>query len=93
MKYKIGDKVSCQTETKANGSKKLLIGDPSQGSKVGKGTFLIVAKDEAFQTYKIIIDDDMIGWSISSWHISNMRLDNKLLGKKFYDVQEELIIE
>ena len=92
MKYKIGDCVIVNTEKPINGQKRILIREPSPESVLGNGVYQVVAKNEMFATYKIIIDDDMVGWQISSFHIEHEGVPVAFKGRKFYDVHENFVI-
>lgn len=79
-------------ETPKVGKRKIVMGDSDPASVVQEKTFPIVYKDEAEQSYIIIIDDDIIGWNINSFHIKHWDVDKKYLGKKFYDIYEQFIV-
>lgn len=89
MKYKVKDKISIGVKTDEAGLKRLSVDKESKS----KQTFLIVSISEVMQTYMIVIDDDMVGWNLSEWHIKNYKLDSALLGKKFYDITDHYVIE
>jgi hypothetical protein len=90
MKYKIGDRAICKFELRADGTKRILSREPDKTSKIGQDNYLIAAINNDY--YTIIIDDNMIGWNISKFHIKYQNIDDKLLNKKFYDVTEEMIL-
>ncbi len=92
MKYKVGDCVIVNTEKPINGQKRILIREPSPESILGSGVYQIVAKDDVLDTYKIIIDDDMLGWQISKFHVEHEGVPVAFKGKKFYDVHESFVI-
>lgn len=93
MKYKIGDMIVCNTEKPPEGMKRLLLNrEPSSDSVLGSGSFQIVAKDEFMETYKIIIDDDMVGWQIGEFHIEHEKVPAAFKGKKFYDIHESFVL-
>lgn len=92
MKYKIGDRIIVNTEILPNGQKRILVREPSHDSILGSGTYQIVAKNESMYTYKIIIDDDMSGWQIGSFHVEHERVPVAFKGKKFYDVHENFVL-
>lgn len=89
--YKVGDRVICSVENQKDGIKRILIKEPLKDSKVIKKEFVIVHSDEVTQFYTVIVDDDMVGWVISKWHIKYWDIDVKFLNKRFYDVPEILI--
>lgn len=92
MKYKIGDCIIVNTETPLGRQKRIMIGIPSVDSVLGSGSYQIVAKDELMQTYKIILDDDMLGWQISQFHIEHEKVPVVFRGKKFYDIHENFVL-
>lgn len=92
MKYNVGDVVTCNTETPVNKQKRIVVKIPSVDSVLGSGHFQIVSKDETNQTYKVIIENDMLGWDISMFHIQHEKVPVAFNGKKFYDVPEIFIL-
>lgn len=92
LKYKIGDCVIVNTETPPNKQKRILTREPTPDTLLGSGSYQVVAKDELMKTYKIILDDDMLGWQISMFHIQHERVPVAFQGKKFYDVQETFVL-
>jgi len=54
--------------------------------------FPIAAIDAFMETYKVIIEQDMPGWDISKFHTKYQEVDEKYLGKRFYDITEALIL-
>jgi hypothetical protein len=92
MKYKIDDLVSVNVETDKNKKKRLSIREPQPDSKIEVMNFPIVAIDSFMQTYKIIIEQDMSGWNISRFHVKYQGIDDKFLGKRFYDIPETLVL-
>lgn len=95
MKYKVGDIVSCQVETRKSGTKAVVARHleeplPKLETKLFEIiTINIVAED--LYSYVILIADDMLGWTISEWHILHQKVDPKFKGKKFYELTEEFI--
>lgn len=93
LKYKVGDIVSLSVEI-FDGRKRLLGSRVAkEGAIVEEKLFPIVAIDETQKTYKIIIDDDMLGWVISGFHINYQDVPKVFLGKRFYDIVESYIGE
>lgn len=84
MKHKLGDLVSCKVEEK-NGQKRISV-DKGEEKK-----FEIILVDKLRSLYTIAIDDDMVGWTVSQWHVKNAKIDEKFVGKKFYDITEDFI--
>lgn len=93
MKYKVGDKVVVKVEVPKKGWKRILIKEPRLNSEIISKTFPIATISEYLQTYTIIIDDDMLGWIIDGFHIVHCGVDRKFLGKKFYDIVDDLILK
>lgn len=91
MQYKIGDHVSVNVEYEKSGIKRILSRQPLKDSTVIAKLFPIVMLNHLEETYSIMIDDDMIGWFISKFHVENNGADKKLIGKKFYDVTDDMI--
>lgn len=92
MKYHVGDMVTLNTEVRPGGGKYILSREPQEDCPLGNGSFQIVSRDEVLQTYKIIIDDDMVGWTISEFHIQHQGVASAFKYKKFWDVTEEYIV-
>jgi len=92
MKYKVGDQVVVKIEIPKEGCKRILIREPKPDSKIVEKTYPIAIKHEMEQSYTIIIDDDIVGWYISKFHVKYNNVDEKYLNKKFYDVTEEFIV-
>lgn len=42
--------------------------------------------------YIIVIDDDIIGWTISKYHVEYNEVNQKHIGSKFYEICEEFIV-
>lgn len=92
MKYQIGDIVSCNVEIFKNNKRKLSMTPLQKDSTIEVINFPIIAVDEFLKNYKIIIEPDMSGWIISKFHTKYQNIDEKFLGKKFYDIPESIII-
>ena len=93
MRYKVGEVVQVAVEI-LNGSKRLLgLRDPAEGSVLEIRDCPIVAINESQGTYKLILDDDVLGWVISKFHVRYEHVDEKYLGKNFYDVSESYITD
>jgi hypothetical protein len=43
--------------------------------------------------YIILIEDHMIGWTISKSHVQNNDVDEFHIGRKFYEISEDFIIK
>lgn len=93
MKYKVGDMISCNVEIFKNKKRKISVVEPKKDSEIEVMYFQIISIDEVAQSYKILIEPDMSGWDINKFHVKHQRVDDKLIGSKFYDVAESLIVE
>lgn len=92
MKYKINDYILVKVEYQHLGNKRILIKDPLLNSKLIEQEFPIVYIDEVLQNYTIHIDDDIIGWIFDKWHVIHWKISDKLIGKKFYDINESILL-
>lgn len=93
MKYKIGSTLICNVEVFIDGQKKVCINKSKKDSEILQKSFLVIGIDHMMKTYKIIIDDDMVGWIINSFHIKHQHIDEKFINKKFTDITESFILE
>ena len=93
MSYAVNDEILCNVEVCPNGTKRILIREPDPLSGIEMMTFTVVAVDEPMGTYKVVIPEDVSGWIISRFHIKFQHVDEKFLGKKFYDITESLILD
>lgn len=93
MKYSVGDVIDCDVEILENGKKKICTPETSDEAKIELMSFEIVYVDEIMKTYKIIIDDNMSGWIIGKFAVKYEEVDEKFLGKKFYDLPESWVID
>ena len=85
MKKK-GQSVKVKTAV-INGRKKVVPSD-YDGEFTIK-SFLILRTPKHYDpSYMLLIDDDMVGWNVSDFHIIHMDVDEKYKGKRFYDVSE-----
>jgi hypothetical protein len=92
MKYKVGDQVVVEVEVQKNGTKRIVNREALPDSKIIEKIFPIAAFDETDQSYKIIVDEDIVGWTVSQFHIKHMKVNEKYLNKKFYDLAEQFIV-
>jgi hypothetical protein len=93
MKYHVGDLISVKIKVQKNGRKSISYGNLSDGSTLEIKKFQVIGLNESMKTYKIIIDDDMIGWQISQFHIDHEGVAKAFLGKRFYDISENHVAE
>lgn len=92
MKYKVGDQVVVRVEISKQGPKRIVIREPKSDSKLIEKDFPIVIYHPVEQTYTLIVDDDITGWTISAFQVKHNKVDEKYIGKKFYDVTEDFIL-
>lgn len=97
-KYKVKDKVVCQVELRSNNIKAIFSRHllPEETPKFENRQFEIISIQQTYpgsehNMYTIAIDDDMIGWEISAFHIEHQKVDPKFKGKKFWDLTEEFL--
>ena len=93
MKYKVGDQVLVRVANQKSGYVKVVICEPLKDSKITEKAFTIVYVNPRDETYMINIDDNMLGWYISEWHVKFYYVDKKYLGTKFVDITESMIIK
>ena len=92
MNYFVGDLVICGVEIRKNGGK-AIINREKPFTILEPKAFQIVAKDPLMESYTVIVDDDMVGWIISKFHVEHWNVPKAFLGKKFFEVTENYIIE
>jgi len=57
-------------------------------------TFTIIGVPNKYtEYYTILIDSNMLGWTINKFHIDFLDIDKKYLGKKFFDIDESFIVK
>ena len=91
-KYKVGQSINCEIEIRKDKSKRFAL-NPLEDSEFITQSFEIIGMNKQFNTYKILIDDDIVGWYLSQWHVKYEDIDEKFVGKKFYDIDENYIID
>lgn len=53
-------------------------------------SYIILRKPQPYDPcYMILVDADMIGWTVSNFHVLHMEVDEKYVGNKFFDVNED----
>lgn len=82
-----------KVELQKSGVKRILMKEPLGDSKIIEKAFHIAIVHPREQTYSIIIDDDIIGWTIGKFHVEHNHVDKSLVGKRFYDVNDDMIIK
>jgi hypothetical protein len=92
--YKIGSFVNVKV-SEIDGRKRIVRNSFEDNFEIK--SFKIIAKyflhKESAPLYMVLIDPGMIGWTISESHALYYDLDSSLLKEKFFDVNEEFIID
>jgi len=93
-KYKVGDFIKIKTTIKDN-FERIVHKDYEDEHEIK--LLQVIAKYHLHKDlppyYMVLVDPNMIGWTISRSHALYYDLNHDLLGYKFYDVYEDLIIE
>jgi len=93
-KYKIGNVLKIKTAVIDNFER--IVAKDYEGEHQIK-FFEIIAKyhidKDSPPCYMVLIDPNMIGWNVSASHRLYYDLNEGLLGRKFYDVTDDFIIE
>jgi len=94
IKRKKGDFVKIKTAVLKN-KEKVVFADYDGEHQVKEFQIVAVTKwhPELPNYYIILIDDDMIGWTLSIYHVNNNDIEEQYVGKKFYEISEEFIIK
>ena len=93
MNHKINQNVLVKVEVQKSGRKSVLTKEPRKSSTVIEQLFKIVLINETCQLYSIVIDDDMLGCYLDTFHVAHCNLDKKYLGKKFVEINDSLILK
>jgi hypothetical protein len=92
-KYNIGEFVKVKTSI-IDGKEKIVPSDYSGDFKIK--SFEIIYKYKHYQDmpfyYTLHVDNDMLGWTIGSWHLLHQEIDKKFLNCRFYEVSEGYFI-
>jgi|SRR6185436_13178598 len=91
MKYHINDVVKVNVESIKDKQKRISI-KPQKNSVLEEMNFTIIDVNERLQSYRILIHQDMVGWIISKFHTKHYNVSPELIGRKFYDIPESLIL-
>lgn len=94
-KYRVGDKVVCLMETRANGYKYLLAHNPNPTLPLEDCTTQVVAIDttcEEQTVYTVLVPDEASGWVVSKFHVAHLNIAAVFIGKKFWEIPEPFII-
>lgn len=87
MKHHVGDLILCPVK-----DKRIINREIPEDEIVEKIQFQVISKSEKFDTYKILIPDDYVGWKIGLFHIEYENVAKAFLGKKFYDIAEVAVL-
>lgn len=91
--FKIGSSVNIKVSN-TDGRKKVLPKDSENFFEIK--SFQIIGKyflhKEMNPYYMVLIEPDMVGWTVSSSHVMYYDIDPKFLGSKFYDVTEDFVV-
>jgi hypothetical protein len=91
--YRRGDQVVCEVETRLGDRKYVVIRDYDPPRPTTKQTFTVIHYDETLEEYWILIPEDMVGWTISNWHVMYVGINKAHLNKKYWTVQEQFILD
>jgi len=93
-KYKVGDFIKIKTIIKDN-FERIVSKDCEDEYQIK--FFEVIAKYHLHKDlspyYMVLVEPNMIGWTVSRSHALYYDLNQDLLGRKFYDVTEDFIIE
>ena len=87
LKYKVGDKIICRID-----GKRILITEHEAPESLKTQSFEIIYIDDKYDSYGVIVDENMIGWLVSNYHIKILKVNEKFNGKRFYELTENNII-
>ena len=90
---KIGDQVSCYIDIHKSGRKSISAIKTDQQEK-----FEIIGIYPCFSGsdhdyYSVLLPDDYLGWKIDKFNILFQKVDEKYLGKIFYDITTAYFVE
>lgn len=87
---KVNQKVKIKTAV-INGYEKLV--PKSYEKKHEVKEFLVLSiPNYANDFYSILVEDQMLGWTVDLSHVTYFDVNKKYLGKKFFDVNEEYFV-
>lgn len=86
---KIGDFVSCWV--KSNPKSISLIKTEIQ-NKFEIISLRPIYYESEYNLYMILLPDDFLGWQINKFHIQHQGVDEKFLGKKFYEIADGSLV-
>lgn len=97
-KYKVGDLVTCEVETRKNGKRYVLAFDKKVDKKnIVEMDFQVILVNNVagseYNTYMIVIPEDIIGWTVNRFHVETAGIAKAFLGKKFWELTEQFIIK
>lgn len=79
---------SVKIKTAILNKRKKLVPSNYDGTHEVKSFIILRMPQEYDPFYMILIEDDMVGWVVTDFHILHMEVDSKYRGKKFFDVNE-----
>jgi hypothetical protein len=85
-KFKVGQTINLPTAFR--GKYKRVHYPESEQDQVEVFKFDIIGKNDSYSEYLILLDPDMLGYSISDFHILHSEVDEKHKGSKFWYVSE-----
>ena len=89
--YKANQKVKIKTAV-VNGYEKL-VPNTFEKSHTVKEFIILSVPNYANSFYSILVEDQMIGWTVDLSHVTYFDVDKKYLGKKFFDVNEDYFVK
>jgi hypothetical protein len=93
-KYKVGDFLKIKTAVIDN-FERIVVKDYEEEHQLKLFEIIAVyfVHKESPPSYMILIEPNMIGWNVSKSHQLYYDLNEGLLGRKFYDVTDDFIVE
>lgn len=91
MKYKVGDLIRCHVYKRPSGIKAVLSSGSIKGIK-DEDIFQVIYIDKTTESYGIVVPNNMLGWTISTWHYLYLNVPKAFLNCKFWEVTEKYII-
>lgn len=93
-KYRIGSKAKCSVEV--SGKRKIINFDyegsnQTETIEVKVVHISYIAGDKSHPLYMVLIPEDVMGFTISNFHIYNYNLSKDLIGKSFQEIQERYL--
>ena len=83
-KFHIGQNIKLPTSFK--GSHKRVYYPENEQDQVEMNEFSIIGKNDSYSEYLVLLDSDMLGYTVSNFHILHSEVDSKYKGSKFWYV-------